>query len=250
MHTIKQLADLAGISVRTLHYYDEIGLLKASSYGENSYRYYDEHAVLRLQQILFFRELDFSLDDIRALIDSADFDMLNTLQTHKLVLQQRVTRLNNLMHTLDQTILHLEGQREMTQHDLFAGFTNEQQKQYEQQIRERYGKDAFKDVKDWKRYTKAEQAQIKAEGNAVYRDMAAMLDADPASPAVQALVERWHRHLRYFYEPSIARMRGLADLYNDDPEFQQTFTRLHADLAPFLRSAINHYCDGLEATSK
>ena len=121
-YTIKQLADLAGVSIRTLHYYDEIGLLKPTSYGENGYRYYDEQAVLRLQQILFFRELDFSLDDVKDILDQPEFDVLHALREHRQALEQKVTRLNRLINTVDNTISHLKGELEMSQKSFFEGF--------------------------------------------------------------------------------------------------------------------------------
>jgi DNA-binding transcriptional MerR regulator len=89
-YTVKQLADLAGISRRTLHYYDEIGLLKPSMQGQNKYRYYTDQAVLRLQQILFYREMGLRLSDIRDVLDQPDFDVLQSLQSHKQALQTRV----------------------------------------------------------------------------------------------------------------------------------------------------------------
>ena len=89
MYTVKEIAELAGVSPRTLHYYDQIGLLEPTSHGENGYRYYGQDALLKLQQILFFKELDFSLEEINAIISSPDFDVLYALQVHKTSLQQR-----------------------------------------------------------------------------------------------------------------------------------------------------------------
>ena len=92
VHTVKQLSRVAGVSVRTLHYYDEIGLLKPSSYGNNGYRYYGEDATLRLQQILFYRELGLCLDDIKDVLDDPDFDVLRALQAHRQALQEQAGR--------------------------------------------------------------------------------------------------------------------------------------------------------------
>jgi len=141
--TVKQLSDLAGISPRTLHYYDEIGLLKPASHGDNGYRYYGEEALPRLQQILFFKELDFSLDEIRAIMAQPGFDVVHALQVHRQALLERVERLNRLIQTIDNTTLHLRGQFTMKKKDYFAGFSEEKQKQYEEEIRQRYGEKAF-----------------------------------------------------------------------------------------------------------
>lgn len=244
--TVKQISVLAGVSARTLHYYDEIGLLKPASYGENGYRYYGEPDVLRLQQILFFKELDFNLEEIKTIIDSPEFDVLHALQAHKAALQRRLTRINHLINTVDQTILHLKGKQAMSEKQLFEGFSEEKQKQYEQEIRQRYGERAFDGVTDWNSYSPEQKKKIQAEGQAVYRDLVAQMDKGPASPEVQQIIARWHQHLRYFYEPSVERLLGLADLYNDHPDFIANFQKIHPDLPEFLRQAIRVYCKNLK----
>ncbi len=96
MFTVNQLAKMAGVTPRTLHHYDDIGLLKPSRVGDNGYRYYGEEALLRLQQILFYRELDLPLEDIRKIMGRRDFDVLGALQSHKEALGRQVKRLNRL----------------------------------------------------------------------------------------------------------------------------------------------------------
>ena len=137
MYTIKQLADLANVSRRTLRYYDQIDLLKPTAVGDNNYRYYDQKTVLRLQQIRFYQELDFSLDDIRKILDKSDFNALQSLQTQKEALQQQAERLNRLINTVDKTIPHLEGKLEMDNKDLFAGFDEAKQKAYAEEAERR-----------------------------------------------------------------------------------------------------------------
>src|SRR5687767_14888584 len=107
MYTVKQLSNLAGVSVRTLHYYDEMELLKPSMVGENGYRYYTDESLLRLQQILFYREMDLGLLQIKEIIDSKDFDLVTALQTHRYTLQHKIERLQTLINTVDTTIMHL-----------------------------------------------------------------------------------------------------------------------------------------------
>ena len=243
VYTVKQLADLAGVSIRTLHYYDEIGLLKPTSYGENGYRNYDEQAVLRLQQILFFRELDFSLDEIKDILDRPEFDVLNALQAHKEALQQKAVRLNRLINTVDNTILHLKGELEMNQKNFFEGFSEEKQKEYEQEARQRYGDASVQESVDrWNRYTPEQKAKIKAESEAIYRDVLANMDNGYDSAEVQQAIARWHQHLRYFYEPSYERLMGLAQLYTEHPDFVATYQKMHPDMPQFLYKAIEFYC--------
>ncbi len=246
MYSVKQLSSLAGVTTRTLHYYDEIGLLKPSSYEENGYRRYGEQAVYQLQQILFFKELGFSLEKIKEIVDRPDFDLLRALEQHKKALRARQERLENLVQTVDRTISQLKGHTIMNEKKMFEPFSEEQQKEYEQEAAQRWP-DAYQEsARRWKSYTDADKARIGEEGEAVYRDLVAALDQDPGSEVVQKIVARWHKHLRYFYEPTVEVLRGLGHMYLDDPRFAATFARIHPDLAQFHQKAINIYCDRLE----
>src|SRR5579872_3387238 len=109
VYTVKKLAKLSGVSIRTLHFYDEVGLLKPACYGANGYRYYQEKQLLLLQQILFFRELGFELKQIQEILGQSDFNKLETLRSHKKVLRKNIARMTELMKTIDKTINHLEG---------------------------------------------------------------------------------------------------------------------------------------------
>lgn len=251
IYTVKELSDMAGVSVRTLHYYDEIGLLEPSQVQDNGYRYYEDDAVLKLQQILFYREMDLSLKEIEKLMHMPDFDVLRALSTHRDKLQARIRRLNDLINTIDLTILHITGEQEMAKKKkLFQGFTKEEEEKYQQEATERWGADEVKaSYKLWNSYGKDKQDAIKQEGNQIYSDLATLIDAGKSADSddVQAVIARWHQHMRYFYEPSIERLRGLGELYNDSPDFLANFEQIHQQLAPFMREAINIYCDKLEA---
>jgi DNA-binding transcriptional MerR regulator len=123
-YTVKKLAKLSGTSIRTLRFYDTIGLLKPAYYGDNNYRYYEEEQILMLQQILFYRELGFSLNDIQRIIGSDDFNKIDALISHKQVLEQNLDRTKKLIKTIDQTIAHLRGEITMHEEELFAGFAH------------------------------------------------------------------------------------------------------------------------------
>lgn len=247
MHTVKQLSQLAGVSVRTLHYYDEIGLLKPSSVGENGYRHYSDENLFRLQQILFFREMDLDLLQIKKILDNKQFDSVTALQSHRQMLQEKVTRLQTLIQTVDTTIMHLIGEVNMSKKKIFEGFSEEKQKQYEQQAMKEYGEDSVRQsIKLWNSYTEAQKEQIKQEGSAIYLDLAANMGNGIESPEIQATLGRWHQHLRHFYEPSLEVLRGLGNTYNEHPDFNATFTAIHPDLPAFLQKAITCYVDALE----
>ena len=242
VYTIKQLASLAGVSVRTLHYYDEIGLLKPSSVGGNGYRYYAEEAALRLQQILFYRELDLSLDEIKAVLGRPDFDVLTALSSHRKSLQGRVDRLNHLILTVDHTIDHLKGNANMDAKGLFEGFSEEEQEKYAREAEQMYDPEVVKaSNRKWKSYSPAQKERILAEGKAIYSDLVKAMPQGAGSSEVQALVSRWHRHMQNFWSPSDEQLLGLADLYNDDPRFKANFDRQHPALSAFMREAVSLY---------
>ncbi len=242
-YTVKQLAKLAGVSARTLHYYDEIGLLKPETVGENGYRYYSRAALLRLQQILFYKELDFNLKDIAGMLNRPGFDLRQALEGHRAALRQRVERLERLIDTVDRTLNHLEGRYEMDDKQIFGGWSEQKQKGYEQEIRRKYGDKAFEDVIDWNSYTPEQKEAIQAESRAIYQGLGGAMDQGAGSPEVQALVARWHNHLRYFYEPSLERLRGLGELYNQDERFRANFERIRPGLAAFMKEAIGVYVE-------
>lgn len=248
MYTVKQLSNLAGVSIRTLHYYDEIGLLKPSFVGENGYRHYQDADLFRLQQILFFREMDLSLHNIKEILSSPHFDLVSSLQHHRSTLQTKIERLHQLITTIDHTILHLVGEANMhKKKKIFVGFSPEQQHHYEQEAKRRYGETIVQQsVNQWNSYSEEHKQRIQAEGQAIYLGLAEAIPTGHASDQTQALIERWHHHLRAFYEPSIEVLGGLGKTYNDDPDFHAFFATIDPDLPAFLSQAIALYVDKLE----
>jgi DNA-binding transcriptional MerR regulator/quercetin dioxygenase-like cupin family protein len=122
-YTVKQVAAMSGVSVRTLHFYDEMGLLKPAYLGANAYRFYEEPQLLSLQQILFYRELGFELKQIKEVLGGADFEIVAALESHRKVLQNNLARTRMLIETIDKTIKHLRGAKEMNSEEMFAGFS-------------------------------------------------------------------------------------------------------------------------------
>jgi DNA-binding transcriptional MerR regulator/quercetin dioxygenase-like cupin family protein len=122
-YTVKQVAALSGVSVRTLHFYDETGLLKPAYVGTNGYRFYEEPQLLTLQQILFYRELGLELKQIKQVLGRAEFERVAALQSHRQVLEEKVTRTRSLLGTIDKTIAHLKGRKKMTTEEMFVGFS-------------------------------------------------------------------------------------------------------------------------------
>lgn len=245
-YSVKQLAAVAGVSARTLHYYDEIGLLRPSRNPENGYRVYQAEALLRLQQILFLRELDLSLEDIQRILDNPSFDLLPALEHHRQALLDRRQRLDQLVQTVESTIQHLKGNIDMDANDLYKGFSPEQELAYAEEAQRRWGEKNVKESqKRWGSYTPEKKQRILAEGGEIYQAIVAAMPQGPASPQAQDGIARWHQNLRYFYEPTPEILLGLGDLYNDDPDFNAFFQRIHPDLASFMRQAIQIYCSKL-----
>lgn len=177
-YTVKQLAKISGVSVRTLHWYDEKELLKSSYHGSNGYRYYEEEQLLMLQQILFFRELGFNLDDIQKLLSQDDFDKVRALQSHKQVLTEEINRKSNLITTIDKTTSHLRGKETMQDNELYYGFDKARQKEYEQYLVKEYGskaedllKQSHKRTEKW---DKDEWDDVKSTGDQIHKELTDM----------------------------------------------------------------------------
>ncbi|NMC55102.1 MAG: MerR family transcriptional regulator [Chloroflexi bacterium] len=245
-YTVKQLSKMAGVSARTLHYYDEIGLLAPPEYGGNGYRHYDEASLLRLQQILFYKELGLDLKQIKAILDRPDFNVLDSLKDHRQSLQKQVKRLNLLIHTVENTIQYLEGNTTMSQKKLFEGFSEEEEKQYEAEARQLYDPQVVDE--SWKRWKSMSKEQKQALGQRGEEIFAGVYDCmqqghTPESAEAQRWMPALHDHFNVFYTCTLEIFRGLGDLYVNDPKFRATFTKIHPDLPEFLQKAMAFYTD-------
>jgi DNA-binding transcriptional MerR regulator len=242
MFTVKQLSDLAGVTPRTLHHYDQIGLLKPAQIGENGYRYYGEESILHLQQILFFRELGLPLEAIRKIMGRRDFEVLSALESHKVEIGKRITRLERLVETVDNTISHLKGQKEMSMEQIFAGFAPEEEEKYAREAEQMYDPEIVRESnRKWKAYGKEKQQAILAEGRQIYVEMLAAMPKGADSPVVQSLVERWRKHMEYFWTPELDQLLGLAEMYNADQRFKANYDQMHPQLAAFIHEAVKVY---------
>lgn len=244
MFTVKQIARMAGVTPRTLHYYDEIGLLKPTRVGDNGYRYYDEQAILRLQQIMLYRQLELPLNEIEQILASPEFDSLTALENHREQLRGRIRKLERLMKTVDRTISHLKGTQTMSEKQFFEGFSEEQQAEYEKEAMQMYDPETVKASNArWRSYSPADKQRIGEEGNAAYAALVAAMPAGPGSPQAQAGVELWRRHMQYFWSPNDEQFVGLTELYNQDPRFKRNFDKIDPGLAEFMREAVKIYVE-------
>ncbi len=250
-YTVQQLAKLAGVSVRTLHHYDQIGLLKPSSRSAAKYRYYTEKELFRLQQILFFRELDVPLPEIRKILDDPRFDPVSALQGHRRLIEERMGRMSTLLVTIDKTILSLKGEKVMASHEeLYQGFSPEEKKQiaeYAEEAREKYDTRLVDEVNARvSRWPKERWDAVRKDAEEIHRGLVKLMGKPASDPAVQALVVRHHSNLENYYPVPTAVYRGLAKLYVDDVRFRKNIDKFGAGLTDFLKEAIDYYCDHAE----
>ncbi len=244
-YSINQLAKLAGISVRTLHYYDEIGLLRPGRVEKNGYRSYGEDDLLRLQQILFFRELDLPLTDVKKMLDSPAFDRVRALRDHRQLIALKIKRLNGLSATIDKTVRKLTSEINMDDKELYDAFDMKEVGQYAEEAKRRWGHtDAYKQsTARVKKMGKAGLARIAKESDELMKEIAARAGEAPDSEAVQKLIKRHYDNLRNFYEPTLEMYRGLAEMYVADPRFTAYYEKYRHGLAEFMRQAMIAFCD-------
>lgn len=244
MQTISELASAAGVTVRTLRYYDKIGLLSPSRHSASGYRLYDETAALRLQQILFYRELSLPLADIRRLIGAPDFDLLKALESHRAELGKRIARLRQLSRTIENTIAYMKGETSMEKAGIFAGFTPEEEEYYSKEAEKRYDPDIVRESnRKWKAYGAEGQRRILDEGKAIYLEIVAAMPRGAESPEVQELIGRWRAHMSNFWTPSLDQLLPLAESYSADPRFKANFGAMHPQLAEFMGQAVRVYVE-------
>jgi DNA-binding transcriptional MerR regulator len=246
-YTVSRPAELAGVSVRTLHHYDQIGLLNPARRSPAGYRLYDEADLLRLQQILFFRELDFSLADIRQILDDPAFDPLAALEEHRRLLNERAARIGRLLNTIDRTIAKLtenDMDDKVTDEELYAGFTEEQVHRYEREVCERYDPELVAESnRRVRNMTKAQWQALQQEGEEIHLALAGLMNREVDDPEVQAMIARHYAMMNQFYPVSAEIYRGLAELYISNDEFRAYYGKVQPGLADFLQPAMVYYVD-------
>jgi DNA-binding transcriptional MerR regulator len=245
-YTVKQLSVLAGVSVRTLHYYDQIGLLKPSSVRENGYRQYQDKEVATLQQILFFRELEFPLVQIKRIITDPAFNELGALQNHKQMLELKRNKIDDLIVTVNKTLqMKKGGETDMTNDDLFDPFKDETYQKYKDEVEQRWGDTvAYKQsMQRVRNMTKQQLAATQQEWQEISEQLASIMEKGPQDPEVQKLIERHYRQMNKFYDCSFEMYKGIGQMYVDDPRFAANYKKQKKGLAVFMRDAMSFYAE-------
>jgi DNA-binding transcriptional MerR regulator len=241
--TVGELSRLTGVTVRALHHYDEIGLVRPSQRSAAGYRLYDDRDALRLQQVLVLRELGMPLDQIGPAIDAAT-DRAALLRSHRVALAEKRSRIDAMLSAVDAALEVLERGTAMTPEDFKTMFDGFNPADHEDEARERWGNtDAYKEsARRTKRYGQAEWQAIRDESEAIYARLAQLMQQGAAAsdPAVQAAVEDHRKHIdRWFYPCSAEMHRGLGEMYVADPRFTATLDgKGGTGFARYLRDAI------------
>ncbi|MFC7370217.1 MerR family transcriptional regulator [Fictibacillus iocasae] len=249
MYKVKEMAVLSGVSVRTLHHYDEIGLLVPDSSSASGYRLYSKSNLERLQQILFFKELGFGLLQIKEILDQPGFDRKEAMISHKELLLKKKERLENIIKTVDKTIRSIEGGTTMKEKEMFDSFSMEDirkhEEKYKEEVRKKYDKTIVAESeKKTQQYSKEDWARIQAKSDEIYRTLASRMDHGPDDEVVQQVIAKWRQLITdHFYECTLDIFRGLGDLYVDDPRFTKNIDKHKKGLAAFMRDAMHIYCD-------
>lgn len=253
VYTVAKLAKISGVSIRTLHWYDEIGLLKPAYHGANGYRYYEEEQLLTLQQILFFRELGFELKEVKSILKRSDFDRITTLSSHRKLLQKNVERTKKLIKTIDKTIEHLRGTKKMKDNEIYLGFSKEVQEEYQKYLINRFGdlvEDSIKESnKNIKNMNKGDLEKTKKEWVHILNDLAKQWKkgAPSNSAEVQKIIHRHYEWLKKYWTPNRDSYAAMGEGYTGF-EWRDVFKLYdpeHPKLALYFSEAIKTFAKDL-----
>ena len=240
--TVSEVARLARVTVRTLHHYDEIGLLSPAKRSEAGYRLYGMDDLTRLHRILLFRELDFPLDTIAQLLDEPALDPTEALRAQRAMLLERARRTETIVEAVDRTLDALEEGREMSATEMFEGFDAMDHAALRKEADQRWGEtDAYRQsMRRTKDFTKDDWAKIKAESDEIEQALADLMASGrpPDGEDAMTQAEAHRAHIGNFYECSHAMHVGLADMYEADPRFRQHYEKRAEGLAAYVAAAI------------
>lgn len=242
MMTVHEVARLAGVSERTLRYYDQLGLLPPASATEAGYRLYSESDLARLQRILFLRELDFPLKEIAPMLTAEERDRRLAVERHRELLTLKVRRLQGLIDLCERV---LKGEDEMSLQEFDPSAVEKQRNQYAQEARERWGgTEAYRESeRRTAAYGDKEWASVNAESEAIMKEFASLAGQDPASPAVQAAVQKWQAHISArFYPCTDEILAGLGEMYIADERFTKTLDAHGQGTAKLMSEGIMVFC--------
>jgi DNA-binding transcriptional MerR regulator len=247
-YTVKKLSELAGVSVRTLHLYDEIGLLKPSVRTGAGYRMYGETELLRLQQILFYKELGISLQDIASILDHPEFDIVQALESHREALKAKKERLHVMLNTIDNTITKIKKGMKLKHEELYQGLPKEKAEAWRNEAIEKYGEDSVeRSEKYLLNMTKESFVALQQEQIDTNAKLVSMVNEDPESDQVQEVIARHYVIIRKYWgthgsaDKQAEAYGGLGELYVNDERFTMVTGKPNPAFAQFMQRAMSFY---------
>ncbi len=252
-YTVKKLSELSGVTVRTLHFYEELGILKPAYHGSNGYRYYEEKELLQLQQILFFKELGFTLKQIQKVLGRSDFDQLAALHSHRKALKQEWEKIGQLIKTIDKTINHLQGEVQMRDKEIFDGFNiglvtlakGGESYFSAEAIVLKSVKNPTKSAKDVEKRGKKFYENITKTAHAIFKELVYCIEKelDPSSDEVQLIIQKHHTFTVQIHDTTQEVYKALAQLYREHPEYRKQLDPFHPKLAEFMAQGMEIFAD-------
>ncbi|MBU5593438.1 MerR family transcriptional regulator [Clostridium sp. MSJ-4] len=246
-YTVKSVADITGVSIRTLHHYDHIGLLRPHNKTESGYRLYSDSDLEKLQQILFFKELDFTLEEIKKVMNSPIYDKKEALKCHKELLLRKKSRLDNILKSVEITIKAMEGEIDMSKKDMFESFDDSKIEEYRKEVREKYGEEIVDQCdKKTRGYNKDKWNSLNAEGERIFREISLLMNEGAREEKVQKLIKEHYKYINdNFYNCTPEIYKGLGDLYIQDERFTAYYENIKPGLAKFMKEAMHIFIDNM-----
>lgn len=242
LKTVNEVSKISGVSVRTLHYYDHIQLLCPAELTESGYRLYDHHDLLKLEQILFLKEMGFELKKIKEILEDPHYDTDKVLRKQRDILRLKEERIQAIIKLIDEK---LEGVETMD----FKAFDMKEieraQEEFKEEVEERWGGSlAYEEsMKKTKAYKKEDWQKVMGSMDDIFKALAARIGEDVASEPVQTLVEAWREYLtKYFYDCTPEILNGLGDMYVMDERFTKNMDKYGEGFAKYMNEAIKYYC--------
>ncbi len=242
-YSVSETAKLTGVSVRTLHYYDEIGLLSPSLVSETGYRYYDNEALERLQQILFYKELDFPLKAIAEIMKSSEYKKEDALKRQKELLTLKRQRIDRLICLLDA---NMKGDNTMSFKEFDMSKIEEAKNKYASEAKEKWGNtDAYaQSIQKTNNYSKEDWARATEQSEEIMKKFASYIGTSAENPEIQELVEEWRAYItRCFYDCTKEILAGLGEMYVGDERFMKNIDQFGNGTARLMSEAIQVYCN-------
>ncbi len=238
-YTVKQVAKLAGITVRALQHYDNIGLLVPGGRSDAGYRLYQEGDLMKLQQVMLLKEMGLGLEEIKNAIETAGNDRGPALEKHRNMLLERREALDRLIRLVDDSIDAIREGRKIMMEDLFDGFNPDE---YKEEARAKYGATYRECERKTSKYGRKDWEEMKAESGSIMERIISLMDKGPQDPDVLRAIASHRGHItKWFYDCSLEVYEGLSHLYIDDPRFTKTFEKMKPGLAAFMSSAMQAY---------